>query len=436
MEKTGVLIMGAAGRDFHNFNVRYRSDARYEVVQFTATQIPNIEGRRYPAELAGSLYPQGIPIHSEDELAELVPKLSVDEVVFAYSDVSHNYVMHRASATIAAGADFKLLGARSTMLAAKVPVVSICAVRTGAGKSQTTRRVRRILTEKGRRVVVVRHPMPCGDLVKQHVQRFSSFEDLDRHDCTIEEREEYEPHLAEGTVVYAGVDYEEILRQAETECDVLLWDGGNNDLPFYEPTVEIVVADPHRAGHELTYHPGEANLLRAQVIVINKMDSASKEGIQTLRSNIAASNPKAMVIEASSPLSVDNEEMIRGKKVLAIEDGPTITHGGMEFGAATLAAHRLGASELVDPRPHAVGSLRDTFEKYPHLGEALPAMGYGAKQIQELEATINGSEAEVVLFATPVDLRHLVKLDKPALRVRYELQEIGEPNLKDALVSI
>ncbi len=283
MEKTRVLIMGAAGRDFHNFNVRYRSDARYEVVAFTATQIPNIEGRRYPAELAGSLYPQGIPIHSEDELAELVPKLSVDEVVFSYSDVSHNYVMHRASATIAAGADFKLLGARSTMLAAKVPVVSICAVRTGAGKSQTTRRVRRILAEKGRRVVVVRHPMPYGDLVKQRVQRFSSFEDLDRHDCTIEEREEYEPHLAEGTVVYAGVDYEEILRQAEAECDVLLWDGGNNDLPFYEPTVEIVVADPHRAGHELTYHPGEANLLRAQVIVINKMDSASKEGIQTLR---------------------------------------------------------------------------------------------------------------------------------------------------------
>ncbi|MEE9179354.1 MAG: cyclic 2,3-diphosphoglycerate synthase [Vicinamibacteria bacterium] len=436
MEKTRVLIMGAAGRDFHNFNVRYRSDPRYEVVAFTATQIPNIEGRRYPAELAGSLYPQGIPIHSEDELAELVPKLSVDEVVFAYSDVSHNYVMHRASATIAAGADFKLLGARSTMLAAKVPVVSICAVRTGAGKSQTTRRVRRILTEKGRRVVVVRHPMPYGDLVKQRVQRFSSFEDLDRHDCTIEEREEYQPHLAEGTVVYAGVDYQEILRQAEAECDVLLWDGGNNDLPFYQPTVEIVVADPHRAGHELTYHPGEANLLRAQVIVINKMDSASKEGIQTLRSNIAASNPKAMVIEASSPLSVDDEEMIRGKKVLAIEDGPTITHGGMEFGAATLAAHRFGASELVDPRPHAVGSLRDTFEKYPHLGEALPAMGYGAKQIQELEATINGSEAEVVLFATPVDLRHLVKLDKPALRVRYELQEIGEPNLKDALVSI
>ncbi len=436
MEKTRVLIMGAAGRDFHNFNVRYRSDARYEVVAFTATQIPNIEGRRYPAELAGSLYPQGIPIHSEDELAELVPQLSVDEVVFSYSDVSHNYVMHRASVTIAAGADFKLLGARSTMLAAKVPVVSICAVRTGAGKSQTTRRVRRILTEKGRRVVVVRHPMPYGDLVKQRVQRFSSFEDLDHHDCTIEEREEYEPHLAEGTVVYAGVDYEEILRQAEAECDVLLWDGGNNDLPFYEPTVEIVVADPHRAGHELTYHPGEANLLRAQVIVINKMDSASKERIQTLRSNIAASNPKAMVIEGSSPLSVDDEEMIRGKKVLAIEDGPTITHGGMEFGAATLAAHRFGASELVDPRPPAVGSLRDTFEKYPHLGEALPAMGYGAKQIQELEATINGSEAEVVLFATPVDLRHLVKLDKPALRVRYELQEIGEPNLKDALVSI
>ena len=436
MEKTRVLIMGAAGRDFHNFNVCYRSDARYEVVAFTATQIPNIEGRRYPPELAGSLYPQGIPIHSEDELTELIARLNIEQVVFAYSDVSHDYVMHRASATIAAGADFKLLGARSTMLDAKVPVVSICAVRTGAGKSQTTRRVRRILAEKGRRVVVVRHPMPYGDLVKQRVQRFSSFEDLDRHHCTIEEREEYEPHLAEGVVVYAGVDYEAILRQAEVECDVLLWDGGNNDLPFYRPTVEIVVADPHRAGHELRYHPGEANLLRAQVIVINKMDSASKEGIQTLRSNIAASNPTAMVIEASSLLSVDDEEMIRGKKVLAIEDGPTITHGEMAFGAATLAARRFGASELVDPRPHAVGSLRDTFQKYSHLSEALPAMGYGAKQIQDLEATINGSEAELVLFATPVDLRHLVKLNKPALRVRYDLQEIGEPNLEDALASL
>ena len=323
---------------------------RYEVVAFTATQIPNIEGRRYPPELAGSLY--------------------------------------------------------------------------------------RILVEKGRRVVVVRHPMPYGDLVKQRLQRFASFEDLDHHDCTIEEREEYEPHLAEGAVVYAGVDYEDILRRAEAECDVLLWDGGNNDLPFYRPTVEIVVADPHRAGHELRYHPGEANLLRAQVIVINKMDSASQEGIRTLRQNIAASNPKAMVIEASSPLSVDEEETIRGKKVLAIEDGPTITHGGMAFGAAALAARRLGASELVDPRPHAVGTLRDTFEKYPHLGEALPAMGYGAKQIQDLEATINASEAEIVLFATPVDLRHLVKLDKPALRVRYELREIGEPNLEDALSSL
>ncbi len=322
------------------------------------------------------------------------------------------------------------------MLDAKVPVVSICAVRTGAGKSQTTRRVRSILAEKGRRVVVVRHPMPYGDLVKQRVQRFSSFEDLDRHDCTIEEREEYEPHLAEGVVVYAGVDYEEILRQAEAECDVLLWDGGNNDLPFYRPTVEIVVADPHRAVHELRYHPREANLIRAQVIVINKMDSADKEGIQILRSNIAASNPTAMVIEASSPLFVDDEEMIRGRKVLVIEDGPTITHGEMAFGAATLAARRLGASELVDPRPHAVGSLRETFQKYPHLSEAVPAMGYGAKQIQDLEATINGSEAELVLFATPVDLRHLVKLNKPALRVRYELQEIGEPNLEDALASL
>jgi len=357
-------------------------------------------------------------------------------VVFAYSDVSHNDVMHRASMTIAAGADFTLLGAKSTMLVAKVPVVSICAVRTGAGKSQTTRRVRHILAEKGKRVVVVRHPMPYGDLVKQRVQRFSTLQDLDRHECTIEEREEYEPHLVEGAVVYAGVDYQEILKQAESECDVLLWDGGNNDLPFYQPTIEIVVTDPHRAGHELTYHPGEANLLRAQVVIINKMDSADKDAIQLLRKNIATLNPKAMVIEAASPLFVEDGEKIRGKRVLAIEDGPTITHGGMAFGAATLAARRLGAAELVDPRPHAVGSLRDTFRKYPHLGSALPAMGYGEGQVRDLEATINACDAEIVVFATPVDLRHLVRISKPALRVRYEIQEIGKPDLEDALASL
>jgi len=436
MEQTRVLIMGAAGRDFHNFNVRYREDRGSRVVAFTAAQIPNIEGRRYPAELAGSNYPQGIPIYSEDELTHLIRTLEVDEVVFAYSDVSHNDVMHRASMTIAAGADFTLLGAKSTMLVAKVPVVSICAVRTGAGKSQTTRRVRHILAEKGKRVVVVRHPMPYGDLVKQRVQRFSTLQDLDRHECTIEEREEYEPHLVEGAVVYAGVDYQEILKQAESECDVLLWDGGNNDLPFYQPTIEIVVTDPHRAGHELTYHPGEANLLRAQVVIINKIDSADKDAIQLLRKNIATLNPKAMVIEAASPLFVEDGEKIRGKRVLAIEDGPTITHGGMAFGAATLAARRLGAAELVDPRPHAVGSLRDTFRKYPHLGSALPAMGYGEGQVRDLEATINACDAEIVVFATPVDLRHLVRISKPALRVRYEIQEIGKPDLEDALASL
>ena len=436
MEQTRVLIMGAAGRDFHNFNVRYREDRGSRVVAFTAAQIPNIEGRRYPAELAGSNYPQGIPIYSEDELTHLIRTLEVDEVVFAYSDVSHNDVMHRASMTIAAGADFTLLGAKSTMLVAKVPVVSICAVRTGAGKSQTTRRVRHILAEKGKRVVVVRHPMPYGDLVKQRVQRFSTLQDLDRHECTIEEREEYEPHLVEGAVVYAGVDYQEILRQAESESDVLLWDGGNNDLPFYQPTIEIVVTDPHRAGHELTYHPGEANLLRAQVVIINKIDSADKDAIQLLRKNIATLNPKAMVIEAASPLFVEDGEKIRGKRVLAIEDGPTITHGGMAFGAATLAARRLGAAELVDPRPHAVGSLRDTFRKYPHLGSALPAMGYGEGQVRDLEATINACDAEIVVFATPVDLRHLVRISQPALRVRYEIQEIGKPDLEDALASL
>ena len=436
MEQTRVLIMGAAGRDFHNFNVRYREDRGSRVVAFTAAQIPNIEGRRYPAELAGPNYPQGIPIYSEDELTHLIGTLEVDEVVFAYSDVSHNDVMHRASMTIAAGADFTLLGAKSTMLVAKVPVVSICAVRTGAGKSQTTRRVRHILAEKGKRVVVVRHPMPYGDLVKQRVQRFSTLQDLDRHECTIEEREEYEPHLVEGAVVYAGVDYQEILRQAESECDVLLWDGGNNDLPFYQPTIEIVVTDPHRAGHELTYHPGEANLLRAQVVIINKIDSADEDAIQLLRKNIATVNPKAMVIEAASPLFVEDREKIRGKRVLAIEDGPTITHGGMAFGAATLAARRLGVAELVDPRPHAVGSLRDTFRKYPHLGSALPAMGYGEGQVRDLEATINACDAEIVVFATPVDLRHLVRISKPALRVRYEIQEIGKPDLEDALASL
>jgi predicted GTPase len=431
-----VLIMGAAGRDFHNFNLAYRDDPAHEVVAFTAAQIPNIVGRRYPPELAGPLYPQGIPIFAEEELGRLIRELGVQEVVFAYSDVHHTYVMHRASLALAAGADFRLLGPDRTMLAARVPVVSICAVRTGAGKSQTTRRVRRLLASRGKRVVVVRHPMPYGDLVRQRVQRFASYEDLDRHQCTIEEREEYEPHLAEGTTVYAGVDYAEILKQAETECDMLVWDGGNNDLPFYRPRLEIVVADPHRAGHELTYHPGEANLLRAQVIVINKIGTANPESLQKLRENIAAFNPGAMVIDAASPLFLEQPGAVAGKRVLAIEDGPTVTHGEMPFGAAVLAARRFGAASLVDPRPHAVGSLRETFARYPHLQFALPAMGYGEEQIRDLEATVNRSEAEVVVFATPVDLRRLLRLEKPAVRVRYELQEIGKPDLEDALVSL
>jgi len=430
---TRVLIMGAAGRDFHNFNLVYRDNPSYQVVAFTAAQIPNIEGRRYPPELAGRQYPQGIPIFAEEELTRLIRELRVQEVVFAYSDVHHTYVMHRASLALAAGADFSLLGPDRTMLESRVPVISICAVRTGAGKSQTTRRVRRLLTARGKRVVVVRHPMPYGDLVRQRVQRFATLEDLDTQECTIEEREEYEPHLAEGTTVYAGVDYADILKQAEGECDVLIWDGGNNDLPFYRPRLEIVVADPHRAGHELTYHPGEANLLRAQVIVINKIGTAAPDSLQKLRENIAANNPTAMVIDAASPLFLDQPGALRGKRVLAIEDGPTVTHGEMPYGAAVLAARRFGAAGLVDPRPHAVGSLRETFAKYPHLQLALPAMGYGEEQIQDLELTVNRSEAEVVVFATPVDLRRLLRLEKPAVRVRYELQEIGKPDLEDAL---
>jgi predicted GTPase len=436
MEKTRVLIMGAAGRDFHNFNVVYRNNPSFEVVAFTATQIPNIEGRRYPAELAGEQYPEGIPIHAEEDLTRLIKELEIQEVVFSYSDVSHVYVMNRACEVLAAGADFKLLGARSTMLEAKVPVVSVCAVRTGCGKSQTTRKVRQILAEKDKRSVVVRHPMPYGDLVKQRVQRFSSYEDLEAHECTIEEREEYEPHLAEGAVVYAGVDYEAILREAEKEADVVLWDGGNNDLPFYRADIEIVVTDPHRAGHELEYYPGEANLRRAQVVVMNKIDSSDLDNIQIVRENIARVNPNATVIEAASPIFVDNPDAVRGKKVLAIEDGPTITHGEIPFGAAVLAARRFGMSGLVDARPHAVGTIRDTYEKYTHLGPALPAMGYGDQQIRDLEATINATDADVVVFATPVDFRQLVKLSKPAVRVRYELQEIGKPDLEDVLARL
>jgi len=430
-----VLILGAAGRDFHNFNVVYREDPSTRVVAFTATQIPNIDGRRYPPELAGAHYPDGIPIHPEADLERLVREENVDEAVFAYSDVSHQAVMHLAARAAAAGAGFRLIGPRATMIEAKVPVVSVCAVRTGAGKSQTTRKVAGLLREHGLRVVVVRHPMPYGDLVRQRVQRFAKYEDLDLHRCTIEEREEYEPHIVRGTVVYAGVDYEAILREAEKECDVLVWDGGNNDLPFYRSDMEIVVVDPHRPGHELSYWPGEVNFRRAQVIVINKVDKAPPEGLQTVRRNIAETNPAAVVIEARSPITLERPDLVRGRRVLAIEDGPTVTHGGMKYGAGTLAALEHGAAELVDPHPCAVGSIAETFRKYPHVGPLLPAMGYGEGQIADLEETIRRSDAEVFIIGTPVDLRRIVHFDRPAVRATYELEEVAPPGLAGVLES-
>jgi predicted GTPase len=428
-----VVILGAAGRDFHVFNVLFREDAGYDVKAFTATQIPGIEGRRYPPELAGSLYPEGIPIVPEADLEDLIGRLGVDRVVFAYSDVDYEYVMHRAALANAAGASFVLLGAGQTMLDAKVPVVAVCAVRTGAGKSQTTRRIVAILQGKGRRVVVVRHPMPYGALAKQVVQRFATYDDLDRYDCTIEEREEYEPHIERGVVVYAGVDYERILRQAEEEADVIVWDGGNNDTPFFRPTMHVVLADPHRPGHELRYYPGETNLRMADVVVINKVNTADPANVEIVRHNVHEANPKAIVVEAASPIVVRDPEPIRGKRVLVVEDGPTVTHGGMLYGAATIAAKRFGAAEIVDPVPHAVGSIRKTFRKYPRLKGVLPAMGYGDAQIRELEATINAAECDVVVSGTPVDLRRILKANKPVVRVRYELDEIGQPTLEDCL---
>ena len=431
-----VIIMGAAGRDFHNFNTVFRDDPDVEVVAFTAAQIPDIEGRRYPAELAGPRYPKGIPIFAESELERLVREARADQVVFAYSDVSHEFVMHQASRVLAAGADFRLIGPKASMIKSRVPVVSVCAVRTGSGKSQTTRRVIRILRDKGRRVVAIRHPMPYGDLVRQRVQRFARMEDLDLHRCTIEEREEYEPHIASGGVIYAGVDYGAILAEAEKEADVIVWDGGNNDLPFYVADVEIVVADPHRPGHERTYHPGETNLRRAHVVVINKIDTAGPEGVDAVRASIRELNPGAMVVDAASPISVESPEMIRGRSVLAIEDGPTLTHGGMKYGAGVIAAMKHGAATIVDPRPFAVGKLLHTFESYPGIGALLPAMGYGDEQMRDLEATIDRTPADVVLIATPIDLRRIIRIAKPALRVGYELQEIGRPDLSDVLRSI
>lgn len=433
MAKERVIIMGAAGRDFHNFNTYFRGNERYQVVAFTGAQIPDIQGRVYPPELAGPGYPAGIPIYDESELSDLIRTLEVDQVVFAYSDVSHEYVMHRASQVIAAGADYLLMGARRTMLKSARPVISVCAVRTGSGKSQTTRRVCDLLRARQRRVVVVRHPMPYGNLAGQACQRFASYADLDEQHCTIEEREEYEPHIQRGLTVYAGVDYECVLREAEAEAEVIVWDGGNNDLPFFKPDLHVVVADPHRAGHELTYHPGEANLRMADVVVVNKIDTANLEDVARVRENVRLLRPGATIVEAASPILVDDPEAIRGRRVLVVEDGPTLTHGGMAYGAGIVAARRFGASEIVDPRPYAAPSIARVYDAYPHIGPLLPAMGYGADQIQDLAATINATPVDLVLVATPVDLRRVIDVRHPTQRVRYELQEIGRPTLADVL---
>jgi predicted GTPase len=434
MARTRVLIAGAAGRDFHNFNLVYRGREEYEVVAFTATQIPNIDGRVYPAELAGALYPEGIPIRKEADLANLIREHRIDEVVFAYSDVTHEHVMHLGSRALAAGASFKLLSPHDTMLTSSKPVVAVCAVRTGSGKSQTTRHIAALLRESGKRVAVLRHPMPYGDLTQQVVQRFERYEDLEAADATIEEREEYEPHLAEGNLVFAGIDYEAILSRAEEEADVILWDGGNNDTPFIKPDVHVVVVDPHRAGHETRYHPGETNLHMAHVCVVNKVDSATPENVVAVRESIARNNPQARIVLAESPIFVEeNGTKIAGKRVLAIEDGPTLTHGEMTYGAAVLAAKKHGAAELIDPRPHAVGSIQATFDEYPHVGALLPAMGYGKKQREDLCETIKRADPELVLIGTPIDLRRLIDFDRPALRVSYRLHEIGEPTLADVL---
>jgi predicted GTPase len=431
--KTRIVIMGAAGRDFHNFNVLYRNNPEFEVVAFTATQIPNISGRKYPAELAGELYPDGIPIFDEKELTQLVRKHDIHQVVFSYSDVSHEYVMHLACQVLAAGAHFQLVNPVATMLPSRKPVVSVCAVRTGSGKSQTTRKVADVLKNAGRHVCVIRHPMPYGDLASQRVQRFASIADLDRYNCTIEEREEYEPHINRGVTVYAGVDYQAILNEAEKEADIIVWDGGNNDTPFYKSNLEIVVADPHRPGHELTYYPGEVNFRRANVIVINKIDTASFENINKVRINIRRVNPGAVVIDAASPIFVESPETIFDKRVLVIEDGPTLTHGEMKYGAGIMAAYKFGAKEIVDPRKYAVDTIAETYRTYPEIGTLLPAMGYGKKQMKDLEDTINRADADVVIIATPIDLRRLVNLNKPAVRVLYELQTIGSPSIEDVL---
>ena len=433
MSRIRTLIMGAAGRDFHNFNTFYRDNEKYEVVAFTATQIPNIDGRKYPAELAGKLYPDGIKIYPESELPELIKKFEVDEVVFAYSDVPYDYVMHKSALVNSLGADFRLMGTKETQVKSTKPVVAICAVRTGCGKSQTTRRVAAILQEMGLKVAAIRHPMPYGDLVKQRVQRFATYADLDKHECTIEEREEYEPHLDNGVIVYAGVDYEAILREAEKEVDVVLWDGGNNDFAFYKPDLQITVADPLRPGHESAYYPGEVNVRVADVVVINKVDTANPDDVIKVRENIHNINPNAVIIEGASPIYVDDPEAIRGKRVLVVEDGPTLTHGGMKIGAGWVAARRFGAKEIVDPRPFAVGEILATYKKYPDTGKILPAMGYGEQQIRDLEKTIENADVDMVIIGTPIDLTRVMKINRPSQRVRYELEEIGKPDLEDIL---
>jgi predicted GTPase len=433
MSKKNILIMGAAGRDFHNFNTFYKDNEDYNVVAFTATQIPNIEGRIYPSELSGKNYPDGIKIYEESKLVELIKKFKVDEVVFSYSDVPYNYVMTKASIVNAAGASFSLLGAEQTMIKSTKPVIAVLAVRTGSGKSQTSRKIVNILRDAGKKVVAIRHPMPYGDLVKQKVQRFGTYDDLQKHNCTIEEIEEYEPHIARGGVIYAGVDYEAILREAEKEADIILWDGGNNDTSFYKADLTFCVADPHRAGHEMTYYPGNTSLRMADVVVINKIDSADPENVLRVKNNIRSVNPDAKIIEGESPVTVEKPELIKGKRVLIIEDGPTLTHGDMKYGAGTIAAQRYGASDIVDPRPFTVESIADTFKKYPEIGILLPAMGYGAKQMKDLEKTINRTECDSVVIGTPIDLGRLLKINKPHTRVTYELNEIGSITLETVL---
>jgi predicted GTPase len=433
VDRVRTVIMGAAGRDFHNFNVYFRNRPEYDVVAFTATQIPGIEGRTYPTTLSGAIYPEGIPILPEADLPNIIKQKNVDLVVLAYSDISHEDVMHKASLVLACGPDFRLMGPKATTLKSKLPVVSVCAVRTGAGKSTVSRSVSRSLKKLLGRVIVVRHPMPYGDLSKEVCERFASYDDIKRYDCTIEEREEYEPHIDIGNVVYAGVDYEKILREAEKEADVILWDGGNNDLPFYKQDVQIVVVDPLRPGHELQYYPGEANLRMADVVVINKIDSATPDNLETVRRNVRSVRPEARIVEAASEIDVEDEGLIRGKRVVAVEDGPTVTHGGMKEGVGAIAARRFGAKELVDPKPYAVGSIKKTYEKYPHLGKVLPAMGYGENQTRELKETIQAIDCDSLVLGTPIDLRRVMDISKPAVRVRYEIRETTKPTLEEIL---